>query len=114
VPTLIEPFIQGEATRIHVLGERAWEIRMAGETWLKSIHNARSRVLPETDADPELVEDARRVGASFGLEMFAIDYMVEPDGTKHLLELNHIPNVTVFPELREAYLDFVASWIARS
>jgi len=113
VPTLVEPFVRGEATRIHVLGDRAWEIRMAGETWLKSIHNAGSRVLPEAEADPALVEDARRVGAAFGLEMFAIDYMVEPDGTKHLLELNHIPNVTVFPELREAYLDFVAAWIER-
>ncbi|MDI3291424.1 hypothetical protein [Polyangium sp. 15x6] len=111
VPTLIEPFVRGEATRIHVLGERAWQIRMAGETWLKSIHHAGAVVLPEGEADPALVEDARRIGAAFGLEMFAIDYMVEPDGTKHLLELNHIPNVTVFPVLREAYLDFVASWI---
>ncbi|MDI1450982.1 hypothetical protein [Polyangium sp. 6x1] len=110
-PTLIEPFVRGEATRIHVLGERAWQIRMAGATWLKSIHDAGSVLLPEAEADPELVEDARRIGAAFGLEMFAIDYMVEPDGTKHLLELNHIPNVTVFSELREAYLDFVASWI---
>ena len=36
--------------------------------------------------------------------MLAVDYMVGTDGTKHLLEVNHIPNVTVFPEIRQAYL----------
>lgn len=27
--------------------------------------------------------------------------------------LNHIPNVTEFPEVRAAYLDFVTAWIER-
>ncbi|MDI1450983.1 hypothetical protein [Polyangium sp. 6x1] len=110
-PTLIEPFVRGEATRIHVLGGRAWQIRMAGERWPTAIHHAGAVVLAEAKADRALVEDARRIGWAFGLEMFAVDYMVEPNGTKHLLGLNHSPNVTVFPEHREAYLDFVASWI---
>jgi hypothetical protein len=37
--------------------------------------------------------------------------MVGTDGNKYLLEVNHIPNVTVFPEVREHYLDFVARWV---
>jgi hypothetical protein len=42
--------------------------------------------------------------------MLATDYIIAADGTKHLLEVNHIPNVTVFPEIREAYLDWAAGW----
>ena len=38
------------------------------------------------------------------LEMLAVDYIVRPDGAKYLLEVNHIPNVTLFPELRATYL----------
>ncbi len=110
-PTLIEPFVVGQAMRVHVLGERAWQIRMAGSSWLESIHDPGARVLSEAESDPALIEDARRIGAAIGLEMFAIDYMVEPDGTRHLLELNVVPNVTVFAELREAYLDFAAAWL---
>jgi hypothetical protein len=62
-------------------------------------------------ADPELVADVRRIMTAFGLELGAADYVVEPDGTRHLLEFNHIPNVTQFPEIRAAYLEFVADWL---
>jgi len=41
----------------------------------------------------------------------AADYIIAPDGEPHLLELNHVPNVTQFPEIRAAYLDFTARWI---
>jgi hypothetical protein len=51
--------------------------------------------------DAELGEDTRRLDTYFGLEMLAVDYMVAADGTKHLLEGNHISNVTVFPEIRQ-------------
>jgi hypothetical protein len=36
--------------------------------------------------------------------------MVSSDDGWHLLEVNHVPNVTVFPEVREAYLDLVVRW----
>jgi hypothetical protein len=36
--------------------------------------------------------------------------MVTPTGEKHLLELNHIPNVTQFAGMRTAYLDFAVEW----
>jgi hypothetical protein len=31
-------------------------------------------------------------------------------GTRYLLEVNHIPSVTAFAEVRRAYIDEVASW----
>ena len=40
-PTLFERFIEGEAVRIQIIGEKAWQFRLAGEDWKKS----RARVL---------------------------------------------------------------------
>jgi hypothetical protein len=61
------------------------------------------------DADPELVADAQAVRAGLGLDILANDYIVGPAG-KHLLEVNHIPSVTCFPELWEAYAEVVVRW----
>ena len=45
-----------------------------------------------------------------GLATAGVDYIIAPDGSRHLLEVNHVPNVTVFPAVREAYLDLVVAW----
>src|SRR5262249_39771874 len=37
-PCLIEPYLSGEAVRVLILGERAWQIRLAGKDWRKSVH----------------------------------------------------------------------------
>jgi hypothetical protein len=109
VPTVYEPFIRGAAVRLHLMGDRAWQIHMEGDDWLKSIHHSSAAFM---DIDPDLLDDARRLQAHFGLQQLAVDYMIAEDGTKHMLEVNHIPNVTVFPEIRTAYLDFVTEWLA--
>lgn len=80
---------------------------MTGEGWKKSLHGPGAGYM---DVDQELLEDTRRLQRHFRLEMLAVDYMVAGDGSKYLLEVNHIPNVTVFPEVREAYLDWAAKW----
>lgn len=51
-----------------------------------------------------------RLADQFGLRTVGVDYMVTQDGGRYLLEVNHVPNVTVFPEVREAYLDLVVRW----
>ena len=63
--------------------------------------------------DPLLLEDTWRIGAGFGLEIVANDYIVTPDNTRHLLEVNHIPNVTRFPGIQSAYRDYVIDWLNR-
>ena len=108
VPTLFESFVEGDAVRILLVGERAWQVRMGGEGWLKSIHSAQAEFM---SIDPELLEDTRRIAAHFDLPTVGVDYMVaHQDGQRHLLEVNHVPNVTVFPEVKEAYLDLVVRW----
>lgn len=108
--SIIERFLEGEALRVVVIGERAWQIKLEGEDWLKSIHHPTAAFV---EPDPRLVEDTRAVAQGFGLEIAANDYIVTPDGIPHLLEVNHIPNVTRFPEIWDAYADFVVEWLAK-
>lgn len=108
-PTVIEQFVAGRAVRIMIVGDRHWQIGLTGDDWRKSIHPDDARF---TAVDPPLLDDTRRLGAHFGLEMVGVDYMIGDDGTRHLLEVNHIPNVTRFPEIRQAYLDYVVEWLA--
>ncbi|MBL8193617.1 MAG: hypothetical protein JNM06_07525 [Blastocatellia bacterium] len=105
---IIEDFLAGQAVRLVIIGDKYWQIRLEGESWLKSIHSEASDFM---EVDQELLEDTKAIGKGFGLEILANDYIVTEKGTKHLLEVNHIPNVTRFPELWQAYADYVVSWI---
>ena len=107
-PTLFEDFIVGDAVRIVLVGDQPWQVRLAGDDWKKSIHPDDASYMP---IDEDLLADTRALQAHFRLEVVGVDYMIGRDGTKHLLEVNHIPNVTRFPEIRAAYLDLAAEWI---
>ncbi|MBN9522164.1 hypothetical protein J0H58_27200 [bacterium] len=109
-PTLIEPFLDGEAVRVTAIGDRLWQVCMGGDGWKKSIHGAGAAMM---SLDAELADDVRRMRDHFDLAVCAADYIVTAAGEKHLLELNHVPNVTEFPEVREAYLSHVADWVAQ-
>lgn len=107
-PTLIEPFLEGEAVRVTAIGDTLFQLRLAGDDWKKSIHHATACFMP---LDEKLAEDVRALRDYFDLPVCAADYIIAPDGTPQLLELNHVPNVTQFPEIRAAYLDFATKWI---
>jgi hypothetical protein len=107
---VIEPFLKGESVRVVMIGDRYWQIRLTGPDWLKSVHGPGAAFM---DADTELVDDTRRIRDGFGLALIANDYIIAHDGTKHLLEVNHIPSVTCFPELWDAYADHVVRWVAQ-
>lgn len=108
-PSIIEEFVTGQAVRVVLIGKKAWQIKLEGDDWLKSIHHDTADFIP---LDEELWADTEHIRAAFGLEIMANDYMVAEDGTKHLLEVNHIPNVTRFPEIWTAYCEFVLDWLA--
>lgn len=105
---IVERFLEGEAIRVVVIGQRHWQIKLEGDGWLKSIHHPTACFM---EPDARLVADTRRVASGFGLEIAANDYIVTSDGQPHLLEVNHIPNVTRFPEIWEAYAEFVLAWL---
>lgn len=108
-PSLIEPFIHGDAVRVTAIGGTLFQIRLGGDDWKKSIHYPTAQFMP---LDAALADDVKRLRDHFDLAVCAADYIVTEDGTPHLLELNHVPNVTQFPEIRAAYLDFVVKWLA--
>lgn len=105
---IIERYLQGDAIRVVVIGQRHWQIKLEGEGWLKSIHHPTACFM---EPDSRLAADTRNVAKEFGLEIAANDYIVTADGQPHLLEVNHIPNVTRFPEIWDAYEDYVAAWL---
>ncbi len=107
-PSVVEPFLPGEAVRVVLIGPHAWQVSLAGEDWLKSIHHPEAQL---TQIAPDLLEDTQRVAHAFTLELIANDYIVSADGSKHLLEVNHLPNVTRFPEMWEAYREYAAAWV---
>ncbi|MCA9178945.1 MAG: hypothetical protein KDB14_30990, partial [Planctomycetales bacterium] len=94
-----------------VIGDQFWQIKLEGDGWLKSLHHPAACFV---EPDPQLVADTQRVARGFGLEIAANDYVVAPDGQPHLLEVNHIPNVTRFPEIWDAYSDYVIEWLHRA
>jgi hypothetical protein len=106
---IIEPFLNGEAVRVLMIGDKAWQIKLEGDSWLKSIHHDSAAFMP---LDAELAEDTENIRRAFGLEIVANDYIVGDSG-KYLLEMNHIPNVTRFPEIWNAYVDFVVEWVEK-
>lgn len=107
-PSIIEQFLPGQAVRVALIGEHNWQIKLDGDDWLKSIHHDGAAFMP---VDDELLADTQTIREAFGLEIIANDYIVGVDGSKHLLEVNHIPNVTRFPEMWKAYLDYVVEWL---
>lgn len=107
---IIEPYLAGQAVRVVMIGEQAWQIKLEGDDWLKSIHHPQADFM---DVDAELLDDTRTLKAAFGLDVIANDYIVGDDGIRYLLEVNHIPNVTRFPDIWEAYLAYVVGWISQ-
>ncbi len=106
--SIVEPFLAGTAVRIVIIGDQYWQIKLEGSDWLKSIHDPTAGFM---DVDPELLADTQHIKEIFGLEIIANDYIVTDAGTRHLLEVNHIPNVDRFPEVWAAYRDYVVEWI---
>ncbi len=107
--TIFEPFVVGEAVRVVVIGESVRQICLTGTDWRKSVHGSGACFM---DCDPALVADTLAIRRGMGLDILANDYIASADGKHYLLEVNHIPSVTCFPELWQDYLDTVARWSA--
>lgn len=105
--SVIENFIEGNAVRIMKIGNQYWQIQLEGESWLKSLHGEGAHVMK---MDTDLYRDAKRITNHFQMEIAGIDYIVT-DSEKHLLEVNHIPSITAFEDMRIAFLNYVVKWI---
>ncbi len=106
--SILEPFIDGEAVRVVVIGNFCCQIKLEGQDWLKSVHDPKADFMP---IDDDLLDDTQNIRKALQLEIIAVDYIVAKEGTKHLLEVNHIPNVTRFHEIWDVYLEYIVKWI---
>jgi hypothetical protein len=106
--SLVEPFVDGEAVRVMLVADQAWQIRLTGDGWLRSIHHPEAAIMDEVN--PLLLEDTRALARRFNFAMVGVDYMIAHDGAPRLLEVNHIPNITVFAPVREAFLELASAW----
>lgn len=104
----LEPFFDGDAVRIMNIGDYYWQIKLEGKDWLKSIHPDNACFM---DIDSELLEDTKKIKKHLNMDMIGNDYIVTKNGNKKLLEINHIPNISRFEEVRIAYLETVIRWI---
>jgi glutathione synthase/RimK-type ligase-like ATP-grasp enzyme len=95
--------------RVVILGGGPGQIRLAGADWRKSVHGTGAAFMAP---NPELVVDTEAVRRGLGLDIIANDYMVSGP-SRYLLEVNHIPSVTCFPELWQEYLEVVAAWMSK-
>lgn len=107
-PAVLEPFFAGSSVRIVIIGDRHWQIKLEGKDWLKSIHDDSADFM---EVDAELLADTRKIQTEMSMDIIANDYIVGDNGEKYLLEVNHIPNMTRFQELREAYIETISEWI---
>lgn len=107
-PSTIEPYFEGEAVRIMIVGNHTWQIKLEGETWLKSIHPDSAHFM---EIDQDLLNDTLTIMEKMKMDMIGNDYIICSDGSKQLLEVNHIPNITRFEEVKTAYLETVIQWI---
>lgn len=109
---VIEPFIEGDSVRIARIGPHQWQISLTGDDWKKSIHHNEAAIVPEQEIDAELAADTLRLSRELGLEMLGVDYILDRrQNRRYLLEVNHIPNVTVFAPMRQAFLEYATAWI---
>lgn len=106
--SIIEPFFEGHSVRVVSIGDTHYQIKLEGTNWLKSIHDEQADFM---EMDTDLLEDTLQLKQAFRLEMIANDYISSETGEKHLLEVNHIPNVTRFERLKEVYLEEVVRWL---
>lgn len=106
---VIEPFIVGDSVRLMMIGDQYWQIKLEGRDWLKSLHADSADFM---EVDPELLADTQHIKAAFGLQVIGNDYIVGENGRKYLLEVNHIPNVSRFSEIWNAYRDYVVEWVS--
>ena len=105
---VIEDFVKGNAVRIMIVGNDYWQIQLTGDTWLKSIHNTGAGNM---QIDAELLQDSLNIAKAFGMQMIGVDYMIGDNGSKYLLEVNHIPNVTVFDFMTKSFVAYANNWI---
>lgn len=103
--TILEPYFEGISVRVLIIGENVFGIRIDNDnSWIKNSPGAEiSLFIPSVS----LGSHALAVMDSFGLDVAGVDYILEPDGRFHFLEINQYPGLDVSDEILEVARKFL-------
>lgn len=101
----VEPFYEGLSTRVLFIGDRAFGVQYKNdESWIK---NGPGGEYDDWIIPKNVLEHALKVKESFELDVAGIDYVVEPDGSFHFLEVNQYPGLNVNEESVKVAREFL-------
>lgn len=100
-----EPFFKGDSVRVLVIDNYTVGIKIENDTsWIKNSAGAETSVI---DISETLKDHAMNVVTSLNLEIAGVDYIVEPNGYFHFLEVNQYPGIDVSDEVEDIAKKFL-------
>ncbi|MFQ5553906.1 MAG: RimK family alpha-L-glutamate ligase [Acidimicrobiia bacterium] len=104
--SLAQQFVPGDGfdVKLYGIGDDVWAVRKPSPMpWAADLAGRNAERL---DLTPGLADLARRCRAAFGLDLFGVDCIVNPEGT-FVIEVNDFPNYTQVPAACERLAGFV-------
>jgi glutathione synthase/RimK-type ligase-like ATP-grasp enzyme len=100
----IEPFFIGASTRVLLIGNDTFGIKFDNDTsWIKNSAGADTEIChPSID----IVLHAKKLCKFFNLDIAGVDYIVEPNGKFHFLEINQFPGIDISESAKNSAIDF--------
>lgn len=94
-----EPFFRGESCRVLFIGNNVFGIKYFNDqSWIKNSAGADIEMFQPPN---DMIDHANKIKDIFGLEITGLDYILEPDGKFHFLEINQYPGLDVSDETNE-------------
>jgi hypothetical protein len=105
---IVEPFLEGSSERILVLPNSTYHLKYESDDWRKNVNT--KRVLAAPISGFALSDRAQGIVDGLNLDMAGVDFLVQPDGTAHLLEINAYPGLDDVPSAQIDFLADVELW----
>lgn len=105
---IVEPFLEGSSERILVLPNSVYHLKYESNDWRKNVNTTKVHVA--SLAGFEKSDRAKAIVDGLGLDMAGVDFIVQSDGTTHLLEVNAYPGLDDVPEAQTDFLADVEAW----
>lgn len=97
----VEPFYKGRSIRVLRMSPVLFGIEIVNDSnWIKNAPGAEAHRF-DLRGHADMVDHALSVAEHFGLDCAGVDYILEEDGTFHLLEINQYPGLATTDEVEE-------------
>lgn len=100
----LEPYFDGKSVRVLIIGEDIFCIETTNsESWIK---NSPGGEIEKIVLNQDIMQHAKNVSKYFNLDISGTDYILEPDGSFHFLEINQYPGVAGFDDVERTAKEF--------